>query len=241
MSSLWLCAYGGGSPIVFSLLDSAGGAFTIDPVSGVVRLAAGLDFETSKVRTIVARLDVGQPPDRRLYERAYPISIPDSPASALRVDFPFTHARFGDAAISVAGVISHPELAGVRVSASAGGAVVQAQIVDGTFQVRDVPISGDGTFTLTVADTIWSGDLAYDGASHSVIIVRENPACVERIDGTGAIASIDAPTPACGPTLTRPIGVAVDSTRQIGYVTDDFYDAVIAVDLRTGCRQLIAK
>ena len=38
-----------------------------------------------------------------------------------------------------------------------------------------------------------------------------------------------------------PRGVAVDSSRQVAYVTDDVYDGVIAVDLRTGCRQLVAK
>jgi hypothetical protein len=44
-----------------------------------------------------------------------------------------------------------------------------------------------------------------------------------------------------GPALLWPRGVTVHAERQVAFVTDDAYDAVIAVDLRTGNRQLIAK
>ena len=44
----------------FSLRDDAGGAFTIDSVTGVVSLAAAVDFESSPVRSITARSEGGE-------------------------------------------------------------------------------------------------------------------------------------------------------------------------------------
>ena len=88
----------------------------------------------------------------------------------------------------------------------------------------------------------WSGDLAFDSTTRSLIVVRQNPARVDRINETGAGSSpaLDQALN-CGPTLKMPRGIAVDSSRQVAYITDDFYDGIIAIDLRTGCRQLVAK
>ena len=44
-----------------------------------------------------------------------------------------------------------------------------------------------------------------------------------------------------GPRLFRPTSLALDATKNIAYVTDDTYDALIAVDLLTGYRQLVSK
>jgi DNA-binding beta-propeller fold protein YncE len=99
-----------------------------------------------------------------------------------------------------------------------------------------------GLVSSSTAGAVWSGDLAYDDATHSLVVVRENPARLDEIDVTsGSMTAVNAQTPNCGPTLRMPTGIAVDSARQVAFVTDDFYDAVIAVDLRTGCRQLVAK
>src|SRR5690348_8566699 len=89
----------------FSLRDNAGGAFAIDSVTGVVTLAAGVDFEASPLRSITVQADTGQSPKRRQYVRTFQVSILDSPAPSLQLTFPFAHARFGDTAISVSGVV----------------------------------------------------------------------------------------------------------------------------------------
>ena len=44
-----------------------------------------------------------------------------------------------------------------------------------------------------------------------------------------------------GPDLEQPRTIDVDASRQIAYVTDNLYDAVIAVDLRSGYRQIVAR
>ena len=118
-----------------------------------------MDFEASPIRTLVAEASVGQDPNRTVYVRAFQIAILDSPAPSLELTFPFSHARFGDGAISVLGLVSHPQPDSVRVSASAGGAVVQGVIVGGIFQVRDISVSGNGTFTLRVLATHPGGDV----------------------------------------------------------------------------------
>ena len=39
----------------------------------------------------------------------------------------------------------------------------------------------------------------------------------------------------------RPHSIAVDAERQVAFITEDAYDAIIAIDLQSGYRQLIAK
>jgi DNA-binding beta-propeller fold protein YncE len=121
------------------------------------------------------------------------------------------------------------------------------------FQARKLFVaSSDGVFSIDLATGTrrevplpsgnTNGSLAYDSITHSLLVVHQYPVQLEKFDETGSTRSVvDAQAPGCGPSLSRPRGVAVDGTRQIAYVADDAFDAIIAVDLRTGCRQLIAK
>lgn len=89
--------------------------------------------------------------------------------------------------------------------------------------------------------------IAYDDAETRVIVVDDYPARLYSVDietGTRTMISGQINFVASlgrGPDLVWPRAVAVDADRQVAFVTDDAYDAVIAVDLRTGDRQVIAK
>jgi DNA-binding beta-propeller fold protein YncE len=89
-----------------------------------------------------------------------------------------------------------------------------------------------------VASSFGRPEIAYDSATNSVLVLDVDTARLRTIDlDTGARSVIAGH----GPALLWPRGVTVDAERQVAFVTDDAYDAVIAVDLRTGNRQLIAK
>ena len=45
--------------LTYGLIDNADGLFTIDPTTGVVSVAAGLDFETTTEHTIIAEVTDG--------------------------------------------------------------------------------------------------------------------------------------------------------------------------------------
>jgi DNA-binding beta-propeller fold protein YncE len=112
--------------------------------------------------------------------------------------------------------------------ADAGGAIYSCDLNDGT--------------SVRVASDFASGfglvGIAYDGVTNSIILLSEGAASLRTIDlDTGVASQVIGH----GPALLWPRGVTVDAERQVAFVTDDAYDAVIAVDLRTGNRQLIAK
>jgi DNA-binding beta-propeller fold protein YncE len=91
----------------------------------------------------------------------------------------------------------------------------------------------------------WS--IAYDRGSNSIIAIDEASTRLIGFDLatsttwllSGAIGSL--PERGQGPRIIWPRGVAVDSEKQTAFVADDAYDAIIAVDLRTGDRQVISK
>ena len=89
--------------------------------------------------------------------------------------------------------------------------------------------------------------IAYDDAESRIIVIDEYPARLYSVNiQTGARSMVSGSINSLeslghGPELLWPRGVTVDADRQVAFVTDDAYDAVIAVDLRTGDRQVIAK
>ena len=95
-------ATSGGATVEYSLRDDAGGAFSIDSATGVVELASGVDFEAGPVRTIIVQAATGQGAGRRTWARAFQVEVLDSPAPTFDITFPFSHARFSDAAALVA-------------------------------------------------------------------------------------------------------------------------------------------
>lgn len=89
--------------------------------------------------------------------------------------------------------------------------------------------------------------IAFDNEEGRVVVIEDYPTRLYAVDiETGVRTVISGhinfvESLGRGPELVWPRGVAVDADRQVAFVTDDAYDAVIAVDLRTGERQVIAK
>ena len=240
----------------YSLRDNAGGAFAIDVVTGVVTITAGVDFEASPVRSITVQVDVGQSPNRRQYARAFQVAILDSPPPTLQLTFPIAHARFGDAAISVSGVVSHPELSHIRVAASAGGAIVQGEVIGGTFRVRDVPIAGDASFTLNVVASHAGGESAAQSMTLSrepelsdvmrmvIDAPRARVLMTDRYSATivasplngGARSIVSGRHVGSGPAFAEPMALCLDPDGQNFYVADSEQRAVFRVNLQTGNR-----
>jgi sugar lactone lactonase YvrE len=89
--------------------------------------------------------------------------------------------------------------------------------------------------------------IAYDDQRNRVIAIDDYPVRLYAVDlETGVRTTISGQinfvaSLGRGPDLVWPRGVAVDADRQVAFVTDDAFDAVIAVDLVSGDRQVIAK
>ena len=119
-------------------------------------------------------------------------------------------------------------LHGRPLVSDAVGAIHSISLADGTSERLGVDIGS----------TIGLAGIAYDSATNRVLVLDDFAASLRTIDlDTGALSVVAGH----GPALLWPRGVTVDAERQVAFVTDDAYDAVIAVDLRTGNRQLIAK
>jgi DNA-binding beta-propeller fold protein YncE len=243
-------ASSGTATVEYSLRDNAGGAFSIDPSSGIVRVASGVDFEAGPTRTIIVQAAVGQGTNRRTWARPFAIEVLDSPAPTFQITFPFAHARFSDAAISVSGTVSHPQPASLSVSASAGGAVVQGQVSNGTFQVRDIPVSGNGNFTLTITVSHPGGDtttqqltlsrepeltdvarMVLDEPKGRVLLLDRNTRAIVAapLDG-GPRSIVSGRQVGAGPAFVDPIAITMDPADRSLYVVDAESKAVFRVD-----------
>lgn len=82
------------------------------------------------------------------------------------------------------------------------------------------------------------GGLAYDNVNARLLSIDLASFRLESIDvNTGARTELMGG----GIWPVRPHSIAVDAERQIAFITEDAYDAIIAIDLQSGYRQLIAK
>ena len=249
-----------GRPTTFSLLDDAGGAFKIDATSGTVSLATAVDYEQARERTIVAEVVVVSAGHRLKYERRFRIAVLDSPAPTVDISFPFAHARYSDPAISVSGRVAHPQLENVTISARAGAAPVDGEIVDGRFSIRELSIAGAGQFALTVTATHPGGDttvqtltlsrepeltdvpkMILDPARQRILLADRYTAAIVAtpLNGTARVI-VSGKHVGAGPLLVEPVALAMDSDGDTLYVADEELNAVFRVDLATGDRTLLS-
>jgi hypothetical protein len=92
-------------------------------------------------------------------------------------------------------------------------------------------VSGGGAFGV-------GGGLAYDNVNARLLSMDQASFRLESID---VISGVRTELMGAGIWPVRPHSIAVDAERQIAYITEDAYDAIIAIDLQSGYRQLIAK
>ena len=82
------------------------------------------------------------------------------------------------------------------------------------------------------------GGLAYDNVNARLLSMDQASFRLESIDvNSGARTELMG----AGIWPVRPHSIAVDAERQVAFITEDAYDAIIAIDLQSGYRQLIAK
>jgi DNA-binding beta-propeller fold protein YncE len=212
-----------------------------NPVTG---LFYAVDFQTRSLysigalggaRTIIADATTGTGPPLSRPERvevdpqrsvAYVLDRVD--ATIIAVDLASGTRRLVSGTFSSATGMALDLVHGRLLVSDAVGAIHSISLADGTSERLGVDIGS----------TIGLAGIAYDSATNRVLVLDDFAASLRTIDlDTGALSVVAGH----GPALLWPRGVTVDAERQVAFVTDDAYDAVIAVDLRTGNRQLIAK
>jgi len=132
---------------------------------------------------------------------------------------------------------------GVAYVSSADGEIIRIELANGQRAVASSPSIGAGPRPGEL------DDIALDTKNNRLIALDLYPGRVLAIDlATGNRAVLSGPPSvnsgvdvAAGPRLGQPRMIAVDSSRQIAYVTENLYDAVIAIDLSSGYRQVIAR
>ncbi|HZF28374.1 MAG TPA: PQQ-binding-like beta-propeller repeat protein [Gammaproteobacteria bacterium] len=244
--------------VVFSLANDASGAFAVDSASGVVTIAAGVDFEVSATRTIAAHAASA---DLRYFaDRDFTIEIIDSPAPVITIDFPFTYASYAYSTAAVSGRVTHPDLASIDVSARAGAIAVQGTVrPDGRFFVKDIPVEGDSlVITVTAAhagkdtdtESVTLGREPALSAVESMILdaKRNRFLYADRYSATLVAAARDGYVRTvvsgsgrgAGPAFAAPVDLALDTQGDRIYVVDAEAAAVFRVDPATGDRSIVS-
>jgi DNA-binding beta-propeller fold protein YncE len=212
-----------------------------NPVTGLFYV---VDFQTSSLysidelsgaRTIIADATTGTGPPLSRPERievdpqrAVAYVLDRVAATIIAVDLASGTRRLVTGTFSSATAIALDLAHGRLLVSDAVGAIHSINLADRTSQ----------RLAVGIGSTIGLAGIAYDSATNSVLVLNDFAASLRTIDlDTGASSVVVGH----GPALLWPRGVTVDAERQVAFVTDDAYDAVIAVDLRTGNRQLIAK
>ncbi len=131
---------------------------------------------------------------------------------------------------------------GAAYVATAGGEIFRVDLASGQRSLLSSPAVGAGPRPGDLAG------VALDASRGRLFAVDRYPNRVLAIDiatgnritvsGLSANGGVDV---GGGVRFGQPRAIVVDEARQIAYVTDNGYDAVIAVDLASGYRQVVAK
>ena len=243
----------------FALTNSSNGAFRIDPVTGAIILSGSVDYEAAAQHTVTARATSAD--GKNFAERNFAISVIDSPAAALEIDFPFAHANYAYAVAGVSGRIIHPDPSSISVRASAGAASADGVVAaDGRFFVRDVAVAEGVQLTLTVTaahagnesasvsislgrapDLSTIESLIVDGARDRYLLADRYSGTIVAIARNGYARSVvTGAGKGSGTPLEEPIDLALDAENDRLYVLDNALDAVIRVDRLSGNRTVVS-
>ena len=250
----------GSGTLSYSLTDDAGGAFSIDATTGVVRRSGAVDFEATTGRSITAHAVLVDGTRRNVGARTFIIAVLDSPTPALELTFPFVHARHSDSIIAASGRVTHPQLQTVQITARAGGATVTGTITGERFTVRDIPVSGGAEFTLTVTASHAGGDsvsrqmtlsrepeltdvkrMVLDPTRNRVLLADRDSGSIiaAPLDG-GARVLVSGRHVGTGPAFMRPAAITISPQGDSFFVADGELDAIFSVSMATGDRSRLA-
>jgi Ca2+-binding RTX toxin-like protein len=163
-----------GTVLIFSLLDDAGGRFSIDPSSGIVSAsgAVALDYETAQSHAIVIEVSDGEGSIQHVFD----VAISNAPPSGI--------ADVDATANSVAEDAPVGALVGITAASAdpGGGAVTYSLANDAGGRFAIEPVTG----IVTVA-----GVLDYETASSHAIVVSASDGSAATLQGfTIAIADV---------------------------------------------------
>ncbi|MBN4078561.1 hypothetical protein JYT96_00980 [Gammaproteobacteria bacterium AH-315-C21] len=144
--------------VTYSLTDNAGGAFTIDPSSGVVTVAGLLDFETasSLILAILATPSEGDP-----VEESFTFTISDNFSPTVVINFPSDNSVIVGDSTTVSGTATDPEGDAIdSIIVSSGGNDITATVdADGNWSAQNLPL-GRGNNEITVTTTDANGEVS---------------------------------------------------------------------------------
>lgn len=144
--------------VTYSLTDNAGGAFTIDPSSGVVTVAGLLDFESasSLLLAILATPSEGDP-----VEESFTFTISDNFSPTVVINFPSDNSVIVGDSTTVSGTATDPEGDAIdSIIVSSGGNDITATVdADGNWSAPNLPL-GRGNNEITVTTTDANGEVS---------------------------------------------------------------------------------
>lgn len=256
------------SSVTYGLDDDAGGLFTIDSITGVVTVAAPLDFETASQHNIIV---VATSEDTSTSLAEFTISVLDSAVPVVAIRFPTDNSSTNADTLIISGSIELSGTNTVNTFVAELGATSTSIAVepDNTWQYS-AALTADSlnniTFTLTdsdgsigthaiivdqfqtglppVSESLGSSQgLVFDSVSNIIYVVDETLPGVYAVNLTnGTSAIFSSSTQGTGTDFDADLegGIALDSANNRLLVTDDGNDAVIAVELGTGNRSTLA-
>jgi len=144
--------------VTYSLTDNAGGAFTIDPSSGVVTVSGLLDFESasSLLLAILATPSEGDP-----VEESFTFTISDNFSPTVVINFPSDNSVIVGDSTTVSGTATDPEGDAIdSIIISSGGNDITATVdADGNWSTPNLPL-GRGNNEITVTTTDANGEVS---------------------------------------------------------------------------------
>ena len=245
--------------VTFALANNSNGAFAINATTGVITLIGSVDYEVGTSRTVTARATSTD--GQYFAEQDFTINVLDSPAPAVEIDFPFTHANYAHAIAGVSGRVIHPDPWSISVRASAGSSSTEGTVnPDGRFFVRNVPVADGSELRLTVTASHAGNDSGSKSISlgrspdltavESMIVdsARDRYLLVDRYSGTivaiarngHARSLVSGGGRGTGVPFEEPVDLALDASHDRLYVLDTERDTVFGVDPLSGNRTVVS-
>ena len=203
--------------ISYDLVDDAGGRFAVGPSSGAVGVAGDLDFESATSHTIRGR---ARSSDGSSSEADFSISVLDdsNEPPVLTLQFPVSNdvmtVWYAGTDIDITGQVADPQGHPTTVRVDSAGMIVDAIVdVAGNWRAFNVPIDSNGK--ASTALTVFATNSAGAESSTQVTISTEQ-------------------------RLIAPIDISLDQIGNRAFLTDRSLRAILAVDLATGSRDVVA-
>ncbi len=249
--------------VTYALSDDANGMFAINADTGVVTLAASLNFATATTHTIEITATSA---DTSTNSSAFTVTVLDSAAPSIALAFPTANASVNSDSLTLSGrfelageatlttfTAKNGSQAAIDVTAEAGtwsttaaltadsGNAITLTLTDSNGKTATQVVNIEHFAALSGAQATMSGaqGIAFDAENNKAYISDENLPGVyvlNLIDNTSE--EFSGPNVGTGTLFEADLegGIALDAANNRLLVTDDGRNAVVSVDLTTGNR-----